>query len=158
METIRKLFSSCLSVTFIFFKFFFSYFFRLKISANKNLTDEKTPDVVAIGSNGVAFGPASFSVVQKTNSNTKVSTELGNDEGNAKDKAIFVLYEKFNGTLIHDPTLALEPNQSQFDYLTAIIIGSVVALVFVASIVFVVGLLVVFFVVPHFARSKYNQV
>jgi hypothetical protein len=140
----------------ISFHFFFYNFFRLKISASPNATEE-TPTGISKRSNGAKFGDASFDVAPKTTTNTNVLTVIGEDEGNAKDTAIFVLYEKFNGTLIHDPTLSLESDGTSFEQQTLIIVAMLSIIAVVLGITVVIASLISIAVVAT-RKNQYESV
>jgi hypothetical protein len=104
--------------------------------------------------NGAKFGAATFDVAPKTNSNTNVLTIIGNDESNVKDTAIFVLYEKFNGTLNHDPTLSLERDVAAFfDEQTLIVIAMLLIIGVIMAVTIVIATIISVVVVA----SRNNQ-
>ena len=80
-------------------------FFRLQIETNSTTgelpTFERDKDTITFGS-GVFF------VEPTTNSNTMVTMELSEDEDDKTKTAVFIIYERFEGNLIHDPTISIK--------------------------------------------------
>lgn len=93
--------------------------------------------------NKVNFDNAFFSVEPKANAGTKkVVTVLSEDEEDQNSSTVFLLYEKFGNSLIHDPTLGVEayPQEGNVVYVVVAIVVVVVVAAFFALGVVIGGL------------------
>jgi len=77
---------------------------RLKIDSN---TTKETKEF-SKNKQDFKFGSGTFSVAPKTQSNSNVFADLTESSADKTNSAVVVLYEKFEGTLIHDPTISIE--------------------------------------------------
>eukprot|EP01080_Neovahlkampfia_damariscottae_P011297 gene11297-4108_t len=80
--------------------------FGYKLSIEQNSTSDNKEFVKR--SNQVKFGDAVFEVKPTTESNQNVTIDLTEDDTDSSKSAVVVVYEKFSGTLIHDPTITIE--------------------------------------------------